>query len=56
MNQLLVSELQPEEPLITFLDLLQSDDLLILQLPVLSFEVARQTYNLVELLISLDFS
>ena len=51
--QLLVLQLEPEQALIVFLDLLHGQDLLILELAILALEVSCQSDHFIKLLVSL---
>ena len=55
MMQLLILKLEPEHALIVLLDLFHGQDLLILELSILSFEVSCQGNHFIELLVSLSF-
>lgn len=55
MMQLLIFKLEPEHALIVLLDLFHGQDLLILELSILSFEVSCQGNHFIELLVSLSF-
>ena len=55
MMQLLILKLEPEHALIVLLDLFHGQDLLILELSILSFEVSSQGNHFIELLVSLSF-